>query len=177
MRAGRGLPCRPPAPQRSWTSWTSLPLETGPDPRPGFEDPVESASGAIDEEWILRQMLHGAASNAGVGGHEGLVDCVSHDGLVDALGELRESHDGHARDSVLGLLDDPIENPTLVESRRELLDDPIEGPTAARSGRRGFEVSVHEELARGSMSNPTGRAVGHVDGGHVDDPIETVWDD
>ena len=77
-------------------------------------------------------MLHGAASNAGVGGHEGLVDCVSHDGLVDALGELRESHDGHARDSVLGLLDDPIENPTLVESRRELLDDPIEGPTAAR---------------------------------------------
>ena len=105
------------------------------------------------------------------------LDCVSHDGLVDALGELRESHDGHARDSVLGLLDDPIENPTLVESRRELLDDPIEGPTAARSGGRGFEVSVHEELARGSMSNPTGRAVGHVDGGHVDDPIETVWDD
>ena len=51
------------------------------------------------------------------------------------------------------------------------------GPTAARSGGRGFEVSVHEELARGSMSNPTGRAVGHVDEGHVDDPIETVWDD
>ena len=28
--------------------------------------------------------------------------------------DSRESHDGHARDSVLGLLDDPIENPTLV---------------------------------------------------------------
>ena len=65
----------------------------------------------------------------------------------------------------------PLRIRLLFESRRELLDDPIEGPTAARSGGRGFEVSVHEELARGSMSNPTGRAVGHVDGGHVDDGV------
>ena len=116
---GRGLPCRPPAPQRSWTSWTSLPLETGPDPQPGFEDLVECDRRGVDPTPDAAR----AASNAGVGGHEGLVDCVSHDGLVDALGELRESHDGHARDSVLGLLDDSIENPTLVESRRATLGE------------------------------------------------------